>query len=64
MSGNSKHTDSKLNGNRLKDIASSAIFQVHVRCCTPPLSETECIKIQNGTMAHWLGTTSIGRHGG
>ena len=62
MFGNSKHTDRKLNGNRLNDTASSAIFQFHVRCFTPPLSETERIKIRNGTMAYRLGTTGLAFH--
>jgi len=41
-----------LTENQLNDIASAAIFQVHDRCFTPPLSEFEHIKMQNGTMAY------------
>jgi len=38
--------------NRLNDIASSAIFQVHNRCFIPSLNEFEHIKMRNGAMAY------------
>jgi len=41
-----------LTENRLNDIASSAIFQVHNRCFIPPLNEFDYIKMRNGAMAH------------
>ena len=41
-----------LTENRLDDVMSSAIFQFHERCFTPPLSEFEHIKMWNGSMTH------------
>jgi len=55
-----------LTKNRFNDTASSAMFQLHERCFTLPLSEFECIKTRNRATAHQkppmtyrLGTTGI-----
>jgi len=44
--------DGKLDRKPTYRHASAAIFQVHDRCFTPPLSEFEHIKMRNATMAH------------
>jgi len=41
-----------LTENRFNDIASSAMFQVHEGCFSPPLSEFKHTKMRNGAMAH------------
>jgi len=45
-----------LTENWLNDIAPSAMFQVHERCATPPLSEFEHIEMRIRAMAHVTST--------
>jgi len=41
-----------LTKNRVEDVASSAMFQVHEGCFSPLLSDFKHTKMRNGAMAH------------